>query len=294
MSTSERADERDAWPSSACVAVLSLTSCGEDGSIDLPVTLRVSDQDRAAVADGVAREPDANTQSRGVGGADTSPERDEHSHESEESPTASESATADADDRATDAVPRVSTAPTATASVTVTATVSHRRPRRARARRPRQTDAANAREDSGIPPWVWWLLAAAGLAALIAAFLVPRSRRRKAWRAELAGAEGEATWFARELLPQLQQVRSREELAGAWQVSAGRVVATEDQLTGLEPTAPDEAGRARALELRDAVRDARRGVEGLVTSGEPATLARELGAIAARLSDTLSPPPPSA
>lgn len=140
---------------------------------------------------------------------------------------------------------------------------------------------------------MWWLLAAALVAAALAAFLVPRARRSRAWRADLAGAEGETAWFARELLPQLQQAGSLDEVAGGWQVSAGRVTALEDQLTRLEPSAPDEAGQARARELRDAVRVARRGVEDLITSRDPAALAHELGAIAIQLTATLEPDGPS-
>ena len=148
-------------------------------------------------------------------------------------------------------------------------------------------------EDDGVPPWVWWLLAAAGLAAAaLAAFLVPRARRRKAWTARMADAEAEATWFARELLPQLQQAASPDEVAGGWQVASGRVVAAEDELTGLATTAPDEAGSARANELRDAVRTARGGVEDLLVSRDPATFRRELAAIATGLADALSPPAP--
>ena len=151
----------------------------------------------------------------------------------------------------------------------------------------------DAAEDDGVPPWVWWLLAAALLAAAgLAAFLVPRSRRRKAWTARMEGAEAEATWFARELLPQLQQAASPDEVAGGWQVASGRVVTAEDELTGLASTAPDEAGSARANELRDAVRAARVGVEDLLVSRDPATFRRELAAIATGLADALSPPAP--
>src|SRR6476469_5330747 len=67
------------------------------------------------------------------------------------------------------------------------------------------TDQSEPADDSGVPSWVWWALAAAALvAAALAAFLVPRARKRSAWRAELAEAEGEVGWFARQLLPQLQ------------------------------------------------------------------------------------------
>ena len=149
---------------------------------------------------------------------------------------------------------------------------------------PQQADA-----DTGVATWVWWVLVGVLLAAALAALLVPRARRRRAWRADLAAAEGEAAWFARELLPQLQQAGSADEVAGGWRVASGRVTAVEDQLTRLEPTAPDEAGRGRARELRDAVRVARSGVEGLVASRDPAAVAHELGALAIELAAAVEP-----
>jgi hypothetical protein len=141
---------------------------------------------------------------------------------------------------------------------------------------------------------VWWLLAAVVVvAAGGAALLVPRARRRKAWRADLAAAEGEVTWFARELLPQLQQARSLDEVAGGWQVGRARVALAEDQLTRLEPSAPDDPGKVRAVQLRDAVRTARQGVESLVATRAEASFSRDLGAITNRLSAALDPVGPT-
>ena len=160
---------------------------------------------------------------------------------------------------------------------------------------PSAGDAAagdEAKAADGVPQWVWWLLAAVVVAAALTALLVPRARRRRAWRADLASAQGEAAWFARELLPQLQQARSRDELAGGWQVAGVRVVAVEDRLTGLETSAPDEPVRAQVHELRDAVRAARKRVEELSVSGESSAIARELGALAPRLTAALEPVDP--
>ena len=90
------------------------------------------------------------------------------------------------------------------------------------------------------------------LGAAIGIPLLLRSRRRAAWRAELAEAEGELAWAARELLPGLRTIGSREQVAGGWTVAAPRVAAAEDRLTVLESSAYDEGSRARARELRDA------------------------------------------
>lgn len=125
------------------------------------------------------------------------------------------------------------------------------------------------------------------LAAALAVVLVRRARRRSAWDADLAAVEDEAEWFARELVPRLQQAGSPDEVAGGWRVAAGRVILAEDQLTGLESSAPDEARRTRARALRDAVRAARHGVDGLLVSPDPATLPRDLAATVSQLAVVL-------
>ena len=117
--------------------------------------------------------------------------------------------------------------------------------------------SAQGSADDGVPPWVWWLLAALVLASAVAIPLIVRARRRNAWQRDLGGVEAELAWFARVLLPELRQVGSREQVAGGWAVGEPRVAAAEDRLTALEPTAPDDAGRRRALSLRDASRRAR-------------------------------------
>ncbi len=109
----------------------------------------------------------------------------------------------------------------------------------------------------------------------------------------MAAAREEAAWFARQLLPSLQQAGSIEELAGGWQVAADRVTALEDRLTGLESTAPDESGGTQARDLRDAVRAARLGVQDQVATGDPASIARELGSVGARLESAVDPVTPA-
>ena len=146
--------------------------------------------------------------------------------------------------------------------------------------------APPAAEDEGVPSWVWWLLAALVLGTAVAIPLVVRARRRNAWRRDLTEAEGELTWFARELLPGLRQVGSREQLAGGWTVGQPRVAAAEDRLTVLESTAPDEAGRARARSLRDASRWARGRMQQVTGPGSD-TWALDLDTIIADLETVL-------
>ncbi len=129
---------------------------------------------------------------------------------------------------------------------------------------------------------MWWLLAALILGTAVAIPLVVRSRRRNAWRRDLAEAEGELAWFARELLPALRQVGSREQVAGGWTVGQTRVAAAEDRLTVLESTAPDDAGRLRAASLRDASRQARGRMQQHIGAGSD-TWALDLDAIIADL-----------
>ena len=126
---------------------------------------------------------------------------------------------------------------------------------------------------------MWWVAGLALLGAALAAILLPRARRRSTWDTDLAAQQDEVTWFARELVPALQQAGSPDAVAGGWQVAAARVTRAEDKLTGLESTAPDEARGSRARSLRDAVRAARLGIEHLIVSRDPATQPRDLGVI---------------
>ena len=129
------------------------------------------------------------------------------------------------------------------------------------------------------------------LGVVLALILVPRARRRGAWDTELASAEQELRWLAHDLLPQLQRAGSPDEVAGGWQVAAGRVSLVEDKLTGLESAAPDSSRARRARVMRDAVRAARQGMEARLASRDPTTLARDLAAIATQLSVALEAPP---
>jgi hypothetical protein len=151
------------------------------------------------------------------------------------------------------------------------------------------TDGDQA-DDDATPRWLWWLLAVLVLGAVVGIPLLIRARRRSAWRQELSAAEAELGWVARELLPGLRRVGSREQVAGGWAVGLPRVTAAEDQLTVLEASAPDEAGRERARALRDASRLARGRMEQLIEPGPHDTWALDLDAIMADLEAALGPP----
>src|SRR6478672_76518 len=120
------------------------------------------------------------------------------------------------------------------------------------------------------PAWPWWLL---GIALIAVAVLLAAWRRRNSWNIQLIAATGEIVWFARQLIPQLQRDESRDQLAGAWQVTRDRVSTLEDTLTGLQSTAPNEQEAARARGLRDAVRQARPRIAAAAkTPGPPADI----------------------
>jgi hypothetical protein len=146
--------------------------------------------------------------------------------------------------------------------------------------------AGSSTAATGVPSWLWWLLAALALVAIAIPLLVS-ARRRRAWRADLRAAEDEVAWVARALVPELGRAGSVEQVAGGWGVGSSRVSAVEDRLTALEASAPDDAGRNRARTLRDAVRAARHRMQELTGSGTSDTLFRDLDAVAAELEAAL-------
>lgn len=145
-------------------------------------------------------------------------------------------------------------------------------------------------EDEDVPAWVWWLVGALVAGTAVGLPLLVRARRRGRWRHELAAVEPEVAWFARVLLPELRQVGSLEQVAGGWTGGENRVVAAEDRLTALEPTAPSEPDRERARSLRDAVRLARGRVQQIAAPGLHDTWALDLDAVIADLEAALGPP----
>lgn len=158
---------------------------------------------------------------------------------------------------------------------------------------PEATEDEKAEDDAATPTWVWWLLGALVVALAVGVPLLVRARRRSAWQERLTAAEAEVAWFARELVPALRRDTSVDRLAGAWAVSSQRVVAAEDLLTSLVATAQDDARRARATELRDAVRAGRSRVESLAVGQDVSELALDLDEVAAGLEAALRPAPPT-
>ena len=154
-----------------------------------------------------------------------------------------------------------------------------------------QPAAGAEAQTSGAPSWLWWLLGALAVAAAIAVPLLLR-RRRRAWEAELAAAEDEVIWLARDLVPQLRMASTADQVRGGWAVSAERVATAEDRLTALEATARREQDRTRARALRDVVRASRDRIQA-VASGAVADPSVELGRVATDLEAALaaaSPP----
>ena len=141
--------------------------------------------------------------------------------------------------------------------------------------------------------WPWWLIGAALIALAVAIpLLLAARRRRNSWNAQLTAATGEIVWFARQLIPQLQADESRDQVAGAWQVTQAQVSRLEDTLTGLQSTAPNEQEAGRARGLRDAVREARTRIDAAVDTLAPpvdiTTTRYELGEARATLETALA------
>jgi len=136
---------------------------------------------------------------------------------------------------------------------------------------------------------LWWLIGAIVLAVIIvSAFLILRNNRKQAWADRLSSSEADVAWFARELIPQLSQAPSVQQIAGGWRISFGRIVAAEDRLTSLESTATDEIDRGQARILRDAVRSARARLDALAVVGDMGTAMSQLQAAAGELEAALA------
>ena len=154
---------------------------------------------------------------------------------------------------------------------------------------PGSSGEAGAASATATPSWVWWLLGALLVAAAVAIPLWVHTRKGTRWRAELAESEGEIAWFVRVLIPELQQAGSPAEVRGGWGVGEPRVVAVEDRLTELAASAPDDGGRARAVELRDAVRTARERIRAAAASPQGTAVSGDLGSAASDLTRVWGP-----
>lgn len=131
-------------------------------------------------------------------------------------------------------------------------------------------------------------------AAVIAALALRRSGRKREWAEKFTAAKGEAGWFSRELIPQLGQAPTAQQIAGGWRMAAGRVVALEDALSMLDATAVDDASRGQARTLRDAVRTSRTRLVALDTTGDTATAQNLLFTSAADVEAALASVDPAA
>jgi hypothetical protein len=293
-SASTRLTRSRVWLAPACgLAVVLLAGCG-DGGVSLPTPSGSLSIPSISVSRPSVSIPSGTTEPSVIVPESPTPEpSDEPSTEPpDETPTPDETTP-----EPTDTPTRTKT-PAPTKSVVVTQTVT---PTAEDTPTPSETPTATPSpsvsaagepvddDDGGVPAWLWWVLAA--VLAALAAWLAVQARRRNAWDAELAPVEAEIDWFGRELLPQLQQTGTPDALAGGWHVSAARVEAAEDRLTGLEASAPDQTRAARARTLRDAVRTSRSDVDTLVANRDQASTPVVLAEATTRLLAALDPPP---
>jgi hypothetical protein len=231
--------------------------------------------------------------------APVTPTRTGTATESATTPTATPTATATVTQTATTTetatATQTATATTATATPTATATETPT-PEPSPTANPTPAAANSSTSSTSTPLW-WWLIIAAALLAAAAAgwWLVRRRSRKRAWQDRFAASKGEVAQVARELIPQLSQAPSAQQIAGGWAVSADRVVAIEDRLTSLEATAVDDVGRTHAQTLRDSVRTSRSRLDALADIQDVAVARSELQAAAMQLEAALAaidrPPP---
>ena len=278
------------------VAVLLLTSCADNGSTERPSpgstrTPTSSLPSPTATIPEVTRTPERGQTSSTASEATRSPERGEQSSPTETAPEPTRSSQAEAAASPTQRTQPTQTEPTRTESSTPEEPTSPTETRSTAAPAPTTSASATVQptsaESDGAPTWLWWLLAALVVALAVAIPLLVRASHRREWRDELASAEDEVAWFARGLIPQLRQLGSLAEVAGAWNLAESRVAAVEDRLTALAPSAPDEVARDRALDLRDAVRAARGQIQTLLQTGRQETMTQDLDAVAAHLDQVL-------
>ena len=290
----------------ALVLALALTGCG-DGSISLPtVSASLPTLPSISVSIPSLTRPPSAEVSETQQPPETSQPEPTRSRSEQASPTTTDTTTPTPTRTATPTTtsPQPTPTPTATrtatrtktATVTPTPTTETPTPTpttETPTPTPTVSAAAAPAEDtsSGLPSWLWWVLAAAVAAG--AGYLLVGARRRSAWDSEAAEAAADVAWFARELLPQLQLAPTPDSLAGGWQVGAARVAGAEDRLTGLEASAPDESRRTRARTLRDAVRAARADVESVISSRDQLSAPPRLAASAAALQTALNAAPPT-
>ncbi len=149
---------------------------------------------------------------------------------------------------------------------------------------------AAQQEDTGSQT-AWLARAILVVAATVGIWLVVRARRRRRWLTRLEATTGEVAWFARELVPQLRQSRSADQVVGGWHIAMPRVASAEDELTVLSSSAPGREDAARALQLRDAVRSASGKLESLAGPGAHDEWALDLNDVEAVLVAALGPTP---
>src|SRR6476620_11723695 len=263
-----------------------LSSCGSSGPVQPSRSPALSRETSRTIAPPSAPStaPPAATQTSAPAEATARPTITRTSTANPEPPTPTTTATSTA-------TATVTLRPTAPAAPTVTVTPTPQPATPSPTPTAAQTEAVppTASDSSSQPAWLWWLIGAIVLAVVIvSAFLIRRNNRKQAWADRLSSSEADVAWFARELIPQLSQAPSVQQIAGGWRISSGRIVAAEDRLTSLESTATDEVGRGQARTLRDAVRSARARLDALAVVGDMGTAMSQLQAAAGELEAALA------
>ena len=157
---------------------------------------------------------------------------------------------------------------------------------------PTDETAEDDATDESDPTWLWWLLAALLLGAAVGIPLLVRCRRRAAWRS--GSPRPRVSWLAGPRAPARPSPR-RLPRAGRRRLGGRRAPGRRGRgpAHGAGVHRPDEAGRDRARDLRDASRLARERMDQLVAPGPHDTWALDLDTVMADLEAALGPPPAS-
>jgi hypothetical protein len=107
---------------------------------------------------------------------------------------------------------------------------------------------------SGLPLWVWLLLAILLIAIIVlVVWLARRGQGRAEWDDKMALARRNAQWFEDSLVQQVMSRGSTAEAWRTWQAAQPRLLSLDQQLYDLSTTAPDEERAQQASQLRSGV-----------------------------------------
>lgn len=129
---------------------------------------------------------------------------------------------------------------------------------------------APAPGNSGLPWWVWLILAAAVIGGAV--YVILRSSRDRAWDRRFETVGGELSWIHDQVVPQLLASPTTGAAAQLWQTSQSRVATVESELRGLGSASVSEKRTTRANHLRRLLASVSIAIEAYVSLPQEATV----------------------